>query len=430
MSASIENDEIQKDKKKTVNKKKLEKKLLSLSIIREKLGISIKAVGKLVEVENLVGIDKLKKDYSKIIELNEDITQALIDLYQERNPVTSNNVITLEEDELVSKCQKSIPILSKKEGVVKLLESYQAACATAFQVAVQKNDKDALSTLRKASKTSIQRLSRSIDRWVTTEALTEETYKNEYTAAQNLIQELEILSGESSRLTLMPNWQNQPFTYQFYLGFDINKVDSIDTNAAARVGALVYFRPGRQLDKIRNAYPDCSNIEELCGQIGLNIPHFSLSLKSATGAEQSTSESSDVTDWEAVIFAPVYIGRRGSDSKKMTEFMVGPVWTRGARDIDSTVGSLDRKYWGFRLAFNEETYFDLLRGNSDGLDSKRFGLRGQFPVSELGSGRLFFGYDINFSSYGKDSDNVNDSTSLYLVWQTSFDDLWKVGSSK
>lgn len=373
-----------------------------------------------------------EEQHDKLESQLKDVNAELLKLYQETDVSSYVSVSAVTDDQSIRNCQVGLPrLVHGDKDVISLMDKYLSDCREGFKAAVQKNDKDALEGLRESVSRSIDRINDGINVWVLDEIISDRATR--YRKGEFVISELEFLSGVDSRLPLIANWQNQPFTFQFYLGADINKVSNEDTSESPRVGVQVYFRPGRQLDSIRDVVPHCSDLKKPCGEWAFPwwptyFPHAFLTMKNTSSAEQSDQETKDVADWEAGLFFPMYIGRRGSDSELMSEFMFGPLWLRGARDIDGAQGTLDRKYWGARLAFNEEMYFDLLQGDSDGLSTKRYALRGQFPVSELGSGRLFFGYDINFSSFGKNSDNENDSTNLYLIWQTSFDDLWNVGS--
>ncbi len=413
-----------------LSKTLLDKKIIILSSTKEKLEELISKISEVqTEGENNKNLFKSEKNDLDLI--LDSVSSSLLDLYEEKDPTRNKTKLQLSDEDNFRSCKIGLSGLSDDPAeAIKDMENYLNGCKTAFNYAIQTNDKEALESLRKATSESIETIDGSLILWFRNGDQTGNNLGSNFIKAKDIIDELRLLSGDLSKLPLIANWQNKPFTYQFYVGFDFNKVDKIDTSQNPRVGLQLYFRPGRQLDKVREKYPDCRTTAKLCGDWGLHFPHSFLSIKNTTSAEQSTPETSDATDWEGGIYLPLYIGRRGIDGKNMTEFMIGPVWLRGARNLDDSIGSLDRKYWGARLAFNEEMYFDLLRGNSEGADSRRYGLRGQFPVSELGNGRLFFGIDINFSSYGKDSDDSNDSTNFYLMWQTGFDDLWSSSSSR
>ena len=84
-----------------------------------------------------------------------------------------------------------------------------------------------------------------------------------------------------------------------------------------------------------------------------------------------------------------------------------------------------------RFAFNEETYFDAMYGKSEPLKGKRLMLRGQMPVTTLSDGRLFLGAMANIEvSKGAKNDNGDliseaDSFQVYVVWQTTFDKIFR-----
>lgn len=307
---------------------------------------------------------------------------------------------------------------------------YYIDCKRAFQAAVRNNDDEVIAALRGAVKKSIEVLKSNENR-ITTFYTLNKNGNSQYRALdlnsdiRSLIDNLAALSGEGSRLPLYANWRSTAFTNQFYAGLDLNQVDD-EASGNPRLGFLTYFRTGRNLQAVREQVRTCTFEMITCGVWGFAWPHFYLSTSFTSEAELTTEDETpdSALDWEIGAFFPFYIARRGEDAATMEEFMVGLLFTRGGRDIDDADGFLDRKYPGLRIAFNEEMYFDIMKGKSEGLSDRRWQFRGQFPVTEFGGGRLFFGISINFNSFSGRNHNDQESSSIYVTWQTSFDDLW------
>ena len=232
------------------------------------------------------------------------------------------------------------------------------------------------------------------------------------------------MAGEDNTIPKIANWRVESLTTQFYAGLDASLIGD-ESSGNPRVGALFYFRPGLELQQLRTEVLKCNDGTDNCGGWDWYMPHAFGTASYSSAAEQAGADkTANAFDWEIGMFFPMYVGRRGEISATMEEIMFGFIATRGGRQVDGANGFLDRKYPGLRLAYNEELYFDILKGDSEGASKKRWEVRGQVPVSTVGYGRLFAGFNINFGSFSRRDDNENDSVELYVQWQTSFDSLW------
>ena len=252
---------------------------------------------------------------------------------------------------------------------------------------------------------------------------------------------------------LIPSWRDLALSYQFYTGIEYGKVGELIDNSTVRVGMLTYFRPGKELERLRKwTEGDCTT-EKSCGFLWSIWPHWYGNFV-LTGAAESVASGTDVDadpdnnsdsvlnstfdalEYEIGMFWPAYFGSRGSKADaSYQEIAFGPIVNMGGRKVDDIDNFLDRHYAGLRVSFNEETYFDVLYGKSEPLKGKRVELRGQLPVSTFGNGRLFLGGAANFEVSRKAKDENNnlvheaDSFKIFITWQTTFDDLWKGTSS-
>jgi len=310
------------------------------------------------------------------------------------------------------------------------LATYVEQCKEAVNLAVRNNNSEELALVRGAIKNSIHNIIQSPNQLGN--ALYQKRIEvNESLDFNQKIQQqltrLKQLAEINSKLPLLANWRSYPFTNQFYVGVESNKVSGFSENSNARLGLLTYYRPGRRLQYLRSVVGACTNERSFCGGF-FAWPHWYFSASYSSSAEQSgTNEDEKIEpslDWETGIFLPVYVGIRGEDESSTTETMFGLIYSRGGRDVGDSEKFLNRYYRGLRLAFNEESYFDVMRGSSEGIEGSRWEVRGQFPVSEFGSGRLFVGGNVNFGHDDRETINTKDSYKVYVMWQTSFDDLW------
>lgn len=235
-----------------------------------------------------------------------------------------------------------------------------------------------------------------------------------------LVNEINELLDIKKPNYLLPAFRDIAFSYQFYSGIEYNKVGGIFDDSNLRLGFQGYLRLGKSVTRMRETYGDGCDSNEKCGNWWNNMPHLigNVQLTGAgeinaaqdasdnmeQGSDENNNEDSsgsnsnfDAIDYEVAMFYPMYLGVRGQKSSQTyQEFAFGPILTFGGRKTDDISSFEDRYYAGFRFANNEETYFDVMYGKSEPLKGRRVELRGQMPVSTLGSGKLFLGAVANF----------------------------------
>lgn len=271
-------------------------------------------------------------------------------------------------------------------------------------------------------------------------------------ATEPYIKKINILLEQKKPQYLIPSWRDIAYSYQFYTGIEYNKVGELFDDSTLRLGFQGYLRLGKGIEKLRNSQDGECDLYSSCGRWFKNLPHIignvvltgaaeTAAVPEGQDSDSKQTEEDDNLNFESIeyelaIFYPLYLGSRGS-SKKSTyqEFAIGPIAVAGGRKTDELDSFQNRYYLGFRFSNNEETYLDLLYGKSQPLQGKRAEIRGQLPVSTLGTGRLFLGGAVNFEVKRKAKNGLGeliseaDSFKIYLTWQTTFDDLWKGLSS-
>ncbi|MGJ8681663.1 hypothetical protein [Paraglaciecola sp.] len=320
-------------------------------------------------------------------------------------------------------------------------EIYIKKCEEQLPDAIVRNDTNDLETRRKAANKSIENLKTSVNFGLSIgKPLTATEVVTSNIKSKHQIERLEELIDKNANESLLANWRSEPLTYQFYLGYEGSKTEQISQNSNITTGMMVYFRPGKKLSAVRKILNRCNSDkarpEDQCWYNKLVwYPHLFFSANYSSLAEQAqVNGSNSGLVWEVGAFWPWYYGARAGDSGEpyKTEFMLGPIFTRGGSDVPGQEDFADRYYTGIRLAFNEETYFDVLYGRSDVFNqgiknqARRFEARGQLPVSELGGGRVFLGGRINIGHKdgSKGVSPKRDAYNFYIKWQTSFDALW------
>lgn len=271
-------------------------------------------------------------------------------------------------------------------------------------------------------------------------------FKSAYTAksaSQPLIDEIDLILKTQHPDYLIPSWREVAFSYQFYTGVEYNKVGDLFDDSNLRLGFQGYLRLGRAIERLRHDEDGKCDPYESCGRWLKNLPHLignvvltgaaeSLEQDNTSESEEESGQNFESIEYELATFWPIYVGNRG-DILKQTyqEFAVGLIASAGGRKVDGTDNFQDRLYGGVRFANNEETYLDVLYGKSEPLIGRRMEIRGQLPVSNLGGGKLFLGGSANFEVERKKRDiegnlvNEEDSFKIYVIWQTTFDSLWK-----
>lgn len=365
----------------------------------------------------------------------------------------------------------AIEDINNTNQYLKKIKTYADACEVAIKRAIQNNNSPLLGKLRENVKDSIKNIDVSSKALSSFSQLQHGDDKNIAevrssiihfsSASQDDLEKLRKLAGEDSALPLLANWRSEPFTHQFYAGIEAADVEGFSEKASARAGMLAYLRPGKKLHIARKIVQDCHDEKNAswynpCGVRNFFWPHWYIKGDYSSAGEVSQddtetgvppdtvqSEVDTSLEWESGIFWPVYYGARagvdddGKINPLKSEFMIGPIYSRGARKV-SGGDFLNRYYRGLRMAFNEETWFDIMQGYSEGVYgpdgnlNERWEIRGQYPVSKLGLGRIFVGGNVNFGhdDKGLTSEQKKDSYSVYVMWQTSFDDLWSGAKSK
>ena len=282
---------------------------------------------------------------------------------------------------------------------------------------------------------------------------------------------LKQATDTASTERLIPAWRDSTFTYQFYAGVEYTKVGDLFDDSQLRLGFQSYVRLFDDLEENRKLFAQnneasikdgfrLSYSPHIIGSIQLSGAAEAVAADSETTNDQTsddgqTTDSNDDTtnttngentaaaadanespgfealEFEAAVYWPLYMHFSRSDSvADYRELTAGLIVTAGGRKVDDHDSFYDRYYAGFRMSHNEETYFDVLYGKSEPLKGRRLELRGQLPVASLGTGRVFLGGLANMAlSQKKDENgdklNEGDSFKVYVIWQTSFADLFQ-----
>ncbi|WP_448554090.1 hypothetical protein [Thalassotalea montiporae] len=255
-------------------------------------------------------------------------------------------------------------------------------------------------------------------------------------------------------------WREEAFTYQFYVGAEATSVNELFEETNARVGLQVYNRLSREIEELRAVTNAKCIAGQKCSDWSFNNLHIfgnvnimsvgehtfvenkldKMAAQSANvgsdndlAMEPDSDQASNTAEpdieqalvGEIGLFSPWYVAIRGDITKKSyQEFMIGPIVTAGFNFTDNDQDNFNtRYYWGGRLAHNEEAYFDVLYGKSEGIPGHRVELRGQLPVGTFAGGRMFVGARANVGIDDR-KDEAEDAWQIYVQWQTSFDSLW------
>lgn len=89
----------------------------------------------------------------------------------------------------------------------------------------------------------------------------------------------------------------------------------------------------------------------------------------------------------------------------------------GFVDVDTEPNTRSRYYAGLRWAFNYQWYFDALVGRTEGLESDRLELRGQFPIIPASNNsRVYLGMIANLG-FNKPEDSMEeDVVTVFVKW--------------
>ena len=417
-------------------------------------------VNLIAKIENSL---KLLKNVESSIENLESIRKALNKTVVTDHKLLFSGVETPTEIEGCDAPLSALDKISEIDDYIENMSKISRGCEEAINKAIQNNNSVLLQKYRKVVDKSILNIDTSVRAVASFSGMQPEN--NEAVSAirseiisfglnaADEIENLQALSGEKYALPLLANWRTEPLTYQFYAGLEAGEVTGFASNANARLGMLTYFRPGEKLSRVRENMVECKQKKEVRCFFNRHLfwPHWFLKgdYSSAREVSQEAEDDMDTSaeidtslEWESGIFWPFYYGARkgiddlGNINPIKSEFMIGYLYSRGARKI--TGGNFQNRYYrGVRVAFNEETYFDILQGYSEGVYgndgnlNKRWEVRAQYPVSKFGLGRVFVGGSINFGHDDKDivESERKDSYNLYVMWQTSFDDLWSKGET-
>lgn len=123
--------------------------------------------------------------------------------------------------------------------------------------------------------------------------------------------------------------------------------------------------------------------------------------------DEESQEAADALLLEGQAFFPLFRSRNNNDNDVRLYF--GPTFTVGGRKTDG-VDQLDWRYYGgLRFAVSPETFFDLLYGRTDSLESDRTEVRFQIPIGKLdNNSRAFIGVVANLG-LGHEKDAVLDT---------------------
>lgn len=400
---------------------------------------------------------------SKVKEIDACLTSAsLSQKIQKNDQEVATQIAELKLDESVSECtsEMDFEVSSDSEAAQASLnkaKKHIEYCSKELNVAINTNN----SSDEKAIKLYLTSLKKKLEKqtdymiWgssINGFNMSEGLKVNDQ--SKTLIENIEKQVGKSSKDFLIPSWRDTALSYQFYTGVEYNNVEDLFSKSSVRVGMLTYLRLGKGVERLRDRTQGSCDIHSACGYFGWYIPHIfgSVSLTAAAesgvpvldelgGTDTPAPDTPDTSqpnsnfdsiEYELGVFWPFYMGSRGTkDAETYQEFAVGTIASIGGRVTEDNDSFQDRAYVGFRISNNEETYFDFMVGKSQPLDGKRLELRGQIPVSKLGSGRVFIGGSINLQISKKDDSTTKepirepDSFKIYLTWQTTFDEIWK-----
>jgi hypothetical protein len=265
----------------------------------------------------------------------------------------------------------------------------------------------------------------------------------------------------------IPPWNTKATSFQFYSGLEVSSINKFLEETHPRLGMQIYTKWTNKTDFLRNqALKNCSGFKR-CSALTFTDVHtyFNASFTtlnerkfvqvredaSAPPTDTPTDTPSDMpTDMpnmpatgndepeeaepsseqaiviESGLFYPIYSSIRGDYKEPdYQEYLIGPIVALSAYFTDTSQDQFTSRYYlGARMANNEETYFDLLFGGSEHVDGLRMELRGQFPVTTLGGGRVFLGGKFN-TGIDSDKKKAKDAWQIFLQWQVNFDELWQ-----
>jgi hypothetical protein len=197
--------------------------------------------------------------------------------------------------------------------------------------------------------------------------------------------------------------------YSFNLGYEYVSFDRIFQQGFPRAGFFIYRR-----------YGEAPSVGEGLGWYGV---HASGSLQLGSTGEQDVESNSDAKnniELAAELYVPFFHSIMRLD-KSLSDYF-GVIVAYGTSKSQSEVHANSRLYWGFRNAFNPETYIDLIVGRTQGLKSMRFELRAHLPVYKFENGsRIFFGSTFNTAlPWEKDETDERDVYTFFLEWNADF----------
>lgn len=212
----------------------------------------------------------------------------------------------------------------------------------------------------------------------------------------------------SSKRTLDIGWGSD-FVGNLYLGFEGSSVSDVKNKSTSRIGLMVY----------EQSFGDVEFGED-GNYVKKNAPHLFMNLLSTSSAENTTNDElvqSFESDFN--MFWPV-----SGEKKQNGELIRGFILSHGIKKNDTGTDDqfIKKNYLGYRSSYSPEFFYDILLGKTEGLNGHRVEMRGQMPVSEVLTGRVFVGLNINYGV--DDSDGVKDSLKLYVTWQTTFTDIF------
>lgn len=395
----------------------------------------------LIEVQSQlkIGKDLLKTEETKIVngtpdyaDLEETKRSKLLSIIGEATAAIDTSLKKTEEQAALGTCDKH------KKGKLweltnKLYESRSEAAETAMTNYVSSCVATSSSMSRDVF-TSVGDEFKEALAWVNqTIAITYLNKQNKLNLAQlNLAHPKVELERGVNIFTASNNGWSDPHVSYFYIGYEGTTVDDVEKKGSARTGLYIY----NQFNSLNETCPpkpgSCrqGNMEK--SKFFLVFPHVYGNIFQSSSAESSTTTTTGTGTTHANVvnsmevntglFWPIFAHQQEAHEDKPGVLAAGFLAERGWKTNEGSQNFIQRSYYGLRLAFSPDSYFDFIQGETEGRKGNRTELRGQYPLTNFSIGRLMLGGAMNYDNQKKEINT--DSMRVYLIYHASFSDVF------